>query len=149
MERADWLLLYLGLPTDENVPPKALDPIRVMKGMFLFVRESGGDVAGLYSFEPYHYGPCSFELYGDLDELEAQGLIETQPSPGATWSLYRLTVAGVERFDSLLKTAPRALVERLRDVKAFVVARNFLQLLRDVYRKYPEFSVNSIVTFPH
>ena len=148
MERADWLLLYLGLPTDENVPPKPLDPIRVMKGMFLFVQEGGDEAAGLYFFEPYHYGPCSFDVYGDLDELQAQGLIETEASPGATWSLYRLTPDGVERFGRLLKTAPPRLVDRLRQAKAFVLARTFLQLLRDVYRKYPEFSVNSIVTLP-
>jgi len=126
---------------------KPIDPIRIMKGMFLFVQEGGNEVRDLYAFEPYHYGPCSFDLYRDLESLEAVGLVKREPVPGLGWSYLVPTLKGLEEARRISDNAPQQLVTAMKDRKSFVTSLSFLQLLREVYRRYPTFATRSIVSF--
>ena len=101
MNRRDWLMLLLGFKgTGDTV---ALDPVRVQKGMFLLAQEGGIPEDERYTFEPYHYGPYSFELKRDLNELVRSGLAAAHPVSGYSWHRYHLTKAGIEQARALAR----------------------------------------------
>lgn len=146
MERQDWLLVYVGL-TLPGEGPAEIDPIRIMKGMFLFSQEAGSKLGNFYQFEPYHYGPCSFDIYRDLDSLEAASLIRRTQATGQLWSYAEPTASGAEQASELAKSAPTDLMALLVEQKKFVMSLPFAALLRAVYEKHPRFATRSIVSF--
>ncbi|MDO8750151.1 MAG: hypothetical protein Q7K03_03275 [Dehalococcoidia bacterium] len=146
MERKDWLLLYLAVPFTE--PPQPIDPIRIMKGMFLFAKKAGQPPVETYEFEPYMYGPCSFQIYRDKDELQLQGFLEPLLLPGQTWNLVRITSAGLSRAKQLAQVADKAALLHLETIKRQVMSLSFLDLLRTVYGEFPAYAVNSVVPSP-
>ena len=81
--RWELLLLFLGTGKAAN---QELDPVRIMKGMFLLEKE-GALEPHSYDFEPYDYGPFSIALYNDLDLLEGKELIERLPKTRAELEL--------------------------------------------------------------
>src|SRR5262249_47624999 len=134
MTQRDWLILLLGLRGRRGA---AMDPVRVQKGMFLFAQEAGVPASEQYRFEPFHYGPYSFELRRDLDDLVKEGVVGTRPVPGYSWARYALTRAGAERARDLISAAPRPALATLYAIKQRITSRSFNALLREVYREYP------------
>lgn len=57
MKKRDWLLLFMGLPVPGQPELPALDPVRVMKGMFLLRQQAPLPPNEAYDFIPYLYGP--------------------------------------------------------------------------------------------
>ena len=133
MEPKDWLLLLLE---------KELDPIRIQKGMFLFAEESGAPKGETYDFQPYNWGPCSFEIYDDLDILHRDGLIERRPVSGKSWYRYQVTDAGRVLMPSISRRNATA-SGYLREIKASIKKASFNDLLSNVYEKYPEYATRS------
>ena len=133
MDRKDWLLLLL----DEE-----LDPIRIQKGMFLFAKESGARDRELYEFVPYNWGPCSFDIYDDLDSLHRDGLIERRPVPGKSWYKYQISPAGRD-FTSTLRLPKGDSLDYLGKIKSAITRASFNRLLDNVYKRYPEYAINS------
>ncbi|MBI4234199.1 MAG: hypothetical protein HY686_07155 [Chloroflexi bacterium] len=142
MRPRDWLLLYMHL---ESPHQDRLDPIRIMKGLFLFAQEGGLPSEETYQFVPYAYGPCSFDIYDDLRALQEEGLIEGQRPLGATWLRYHVTIRGNEKAATLLATAPPEKIKTLDSIKEQVMSKSFLGLLRFVYAKYPAFATSSVL----
>ena len=87
MVKRDWLLLYLALPSTPNGDVLPIDPIRIMKGMFLFAMEEPVGPEERYKFVAYSYGQCSFKIYRELDGLEQDGYIHSSALPGRTWPI--------------------------------------------------------------
>ena len=79
MEQRDWLLMAIG---------DHIQPIQIQKTMFKFAMESNAPKDEIYDFEPYNWGPCSFEIYDDLSKLRAEGFVEAVRT-GRGWSTYR------------------------------------------------------------
>jgi hypothetical protein len=121
---------------------RPLDPVRIMKGMFLTSKEAGLPAALSYSFVPYSYGPCAFKIYDDLDALAAENLVEKR-DVGARWPVYVATVQGKREADRVVDLKPK-LNEKVRGFRDFVSTRNFKTLLREVYAKYPSYARNSV-----
>jgi hypothetical protein len=145
MKREDFLLYFLGHPHRDGGVWVA-DPVRVMKGMFLLTMEcSALRPDQKYEFKPYHYGPFSVQVYHDVDALVAQGLVKTQASAGHTWSSYVATGAGAGRAREIGTELRPEIKQDIERIRAEVAAPSFLGLLRDVYRRYPEYSVRSII----
>src|SRR5262245_12129268 len=71
-----------------------LDRIRLMKTLFLAWYRNGCPETGPFTFEPYLYGPCAFDLYTVLEDLERRGLIAQAPHTSSRWARYHLTEAG-------------------------------------------------------
>ncbi|HUQ78582.1 MAG TPA: hypothetical protein VM427_06905 [Patescibacteria group bacterium] len=145
MDRDDWLLLFLAQPALNGRHVAPMEPLKVMKGMFLVTRRGGPSLSDLYEFEPYDYGPFTRDIYRDLDSLRDDGLVAEAAVPGRSWRTYRPTEAGIERALALQKVADAAERTTLDDAHRFVATRTFLRLLRDIYAAYPDFAVNTVV----
>lgn len=140
MERWELLLLFLGF---DGVVNRRIDPVRIMKGMFL-LEKHGGLIGHSYHFEPYDYGPFSIFVYRDLELLEAKGLIERVPSPGRNWSYVRLTEEGGSAVTELKKKATAQQLELISEVYNQVWGKGFAELLRYIYKEYPEYAGKSV-----
>jgi uncharacterized protein len=127
--------------------PRGLDPVRLQKAMFLFAQEADAPAEQKYDFGPYNYGPMSRDIYADVDELVAQGLVERTPVEGQSWSRYRPTSRGVDAGRALLGQAmtrhPDA-AKHLFETKQSVASRTFESLLEDVYARYPDYATRSV-----
>jgi len=139
MNRRDILLCFIALPEGK---PNVLSPIQIMKGMFLIKREL--NISNFYEFEPYLYGPCSFEVYRDLEQLTRENLIISLPSFRG-WNFYMISSKGMIKFKELSKSMDKDFLEELKRIKRLVMGKSFLGLLKYVYERYPEFAVNSII----
>lgn len=121
-----------------------LDRIRLMKTLFIVWYRSGKREQGPFFFEPYLYGPCSFEVYRELDKLQAQGLIVQAPDPIPQSSRYHLTATGkraAERAAQLL--GPKLSLE-LQETARWSAGLSFRNLLDSVYSEAPEFATRSV-----
>lgn len=140
MERWQVLLLFLGTGKAAN---QELDPVRIMKGMFLLEKQ-GGLEKHSYNFEPYDYGPFSISLYSDLDLLEGKELIERLPRLGRNWSYVRVTDEGRKLANSLEERAKPEELQLILKVHSEVLDKTFAELLRHIYEKYPEYAGRSV-----
>jgi len=140
MERWQFLLLFLGTG---KAADRILDPVRIMKGMFLLERY-GGLREHSYDFEPYDYGPFSISLYSDLDLLEGKELIERIARPGRSWSSVRVTDEGRKLAGSLEEQAKPEELESISKVHSEVLDKTFADLLRHIYEKYPKYAGRSV-----
>jgi hypothetical protein len=134
MDKQDWLLTAIG---------DKIEPIQLQKTLFKFAQESGAPSSEAYSFVPYNWGPCSFDIYGDLSNLRLRGLIESVPT-GRGWNTYRLTDTGRRQVLANKSKARPDLTEHLHQAREYVVGRHFEKLLQDVYRDYPEYATESL-----
>ena len=135
MKREDWLLVLV----DDDI-----DPIRIQKGMFLFAMESSAPPDEKYDFRPYNWGPCSFDIYDDLDTLVETGLVSRQPVPGARWHKYGQTPAGQKRSEALLRDADPMVAAQMQKIAGSVTSKSFDKLLEAVYSEYPDYATRSM-----
>ncbi len=143
--RQKTLLAFLGSDAEQE-----LNPIRVMKGLFLISQETPKDwldTGARYEFVPYHYGPCSFPIYDDLDCLQRLGYVKTMEVPGRSWKYYTLSAEGVSVANAVIKEFRPELRKYLKDVRAFVARLSVRQLLDVIYKAYPSLATNSIFKF--
>lgn len=131
--------------------PQSVDPVRIMKGLFLFtqaVREIR--VAGdheLFDFEPMQYGPCATDVYSALDRFVLTGEVRPTPVPGETWSQFEATESGVAKAKAIAERGPSDAVLYLRQLREWCDNHSFTSLLRAVYARYPDFAAASVL--PH
>jgi hypothetical protein len=127
--------------------PKVLDPIRIMKGIFIFTMES--PLAWLpqesrYQFVPYSYGPYSRQIDADLNRLKLQGLLTSSQAAGRNWDYYSLTEQGTATALELKRTLDPKALAYLHRVREFVLSLSFRKLLDSVYERYPAYAVKSV-----
>ena len=120
-----------------------LDRVRLMKTMFLVWHRSGRPSTGPFSFEPYLYGPCAFDLYSALDKMELEGLLIQAPHPINRWAPYHLTDAG-KTFLKSMKVIDAATKKVIREVADWAAGQSFHSLLDSVYREAPDFATRSV-----
>lgn len=115
---------------------KPMSPLQVMKALFLYAQEE--KPKDFYKFIPYLYGPCSFDVYSDLELLENGGLITTVPTHRG-WSFFGITSEGEKDLIEDTK-----ITQKLDEIKKLILSKSFIELLKYVYSKYPQFAKNSI-----
>lgn len=157
LQRRDWLLAFLAVAPAGAAPTMqpaeaspALDPIRVMKGLFLFQNEDAPDVVsplpeGPYEFEAYAYGPFTAAIYHDLNELVTLGLLQSKPVFGRTYSRWSITERGAALAQAKVQEIAAERLRRLRHAKQIVLSKGFAELLRYVYERHPEYATESVV----
>jgi len=134
--KAKWILAIL------RIAP--LDRIHIMKALFLFQRRVG-EIPDYFHFEPYLYGPCSFEVYKVLATLEDDGIIIRPLHPMPQWVEYYLTRRGKKEADRAVNDIAPDLLQRLEEITKEVSQLGFYELLRRVYEEAPDFAMNSIL----
>jgi len=113
-----------------------------MKGMFLIKQEL--KIEDFYQFQPYLYGPCSFEVYSDLRNLINEGLVLGVPSIRG-WLYYKITHMGEEKAKEISLTFTEELIAGIENIKKLVMQKDLFELLKYVYQKYPEYATHSII----
>jgi hypothetical protein len=137
----DWLLLLLA------GAPEPIDRVRIQKAMFLFAERSKAPADQKYAFEPYHYGPFSFAIYPDLATLQGEGLIQAEVRGWTRSPSYSLTPAGSDRAATIKRAVPSPRLDLLAQLRTWVMQRGFSQLLKDIYKLYPEYATKSIFRY--
>jgi uncharacterized protein YwgA len=141
MHARDRLLLLVAL----DGAPQGLDPVRLQKGMFLDAKESGAGAEEKYTFVPYNYGPMSAQIYSDLEQLVAEGLVAENPVEGQSWSRYVPSEKGLEAGrDLLAREDSSEVAKNLHRIKKEVASKSFRALLEDVYERYPAYASKSV-----
>ena len=137
LQKKDWILLFL-----REAP---LDRIHLMKALFLLWYRSGRDIPNYFVFEPYLYGPCSFEVYSILDGLTKEGLLVQPLQPAQQWARYYLTTKGMRQAKKAGDTAGPETIGKIKEITREVSRLGFYELLRKVYTEAPEFAKQSII----
>lgn len=135
--KKDWILLAL------NREP--LDRIHLMKALFLLWKRCKQNIPDYFLFEPYLYGPCSFEVYDLLQKLLGEGLILQPLVPRQKWSKYYLTPRGAAHAKAAEKRADPVLLARLREIVDSISNLSFYALLQKVYKEAPEFTTRTVL----
>jgi len=146
MKPSDWLLLLIADADNPDVR-SPLDPVRIMKGLFLLAQEGTIPRQEQYDFSAYAYGPVAFDVYADIEHLCKAGLVSGAAVPGRTWSVYAPTAEGTERARALAAGVGHR-GARVREAREYLLTRSFVALLRDIYDRYPQYAVNTVMEFP-
>jgi len=169
LDQTDTILLLLGAETADPRQRFRCDGItRLEKLLFLLEHETSfkNEVAEPFTFEAYHYGPYSPEVYSAVDFLKAMRLVEEQQidigsgldaseqaealdsadinqgSPYVERQL-RLTEDG-KAVAKVLSTRVSPEGKRaLTEIKDRYGSMPLRQLLRYVYSSYPDFAEKS------
>jgi hypothetical protein len=126
---------------------EALDPIRIMKGLFIVCMKSPKEYFGgglPYEFQPYLYGPYSGKVYDDLARLEELKLIFKRLVPGQSWARYYPTPEGKKTAAMAIARYDDRLGNYIGSVYRYVQGKDFASLLNEVYKAFPDYAVNSV-----
>lgn len=138
--REDWPLIVLSLASDG-----VLTPVEMQKALFLIKQEAGKLVKGaFYNFVPYNYGPFDQLIYRDVDALVVEGCIALEVADHQRWSFYVITKKGEQRAATLHQQIDPRLRNYAAKAVAWVKSMPFPNLLREIYKKYPDYAANSV-----
>ena len=168
IEVDDAIVLLLGAPSDSLARRGRIDGItRLEKLIFLVEHET--DLRTLLTehadFEAYNFGPFSGKVYQAVDTLVAAGLLEdsaelassrddsweaekvvgTQPADPYATRNFALTDRGRKYYKALIAELPPLTEKLLEQFKTRFGALPLRQLIRYVYKKYPDFTKNSLI----
>ena len=137
MKRADLLLKIIAAADREPLTPAQLQKVafRVAMECSEYMPED------YYCFRKYDYGPFSAEIYQDAEQLEREGKIRTSIHPRGGWREYAATVRGT---NTELADIPDAVSSVIVDIVTWARSLTFQQLIREIYRMYPEYRENSV-----
>ena len=168
LEIDDLIVLLLGAPTSNPALSDRINGItRLEKLIFLVERESSFKelLAESADFEPYNFGPFSQTVYKAVGYLSSYGLITDTgiitSSTDDAWAQH--AVIGIERDDpyatrnfilseagkryyrALSEEIPQKLLDELAEFKNEFGSLPTRQLIRYVYRRYPDMTERSLI----
>lgn len=133
---------------------KWLDPIRIMKGLFLAQMEQDESEAGRvplvnppYQFIPYSYGPFCPSVYGELESLALNDEVEFQQIPGKDYRIWGLTDKGEQDAQELVASMGEDFRKRIEHARIIVCNKTFDDLIRYVYSRYPDYASKTIYRY--
>lgn len=137
MNRGD-LLLKIIVAADG----KPVTPVQLQKVAFLLGEEHRDEMPeDYYSFRKYDYGPFSAAVYADAEQLEREGLVTISINSRGGWREYSVTVAGIAAD---LYGIPDGVASYIEDTVQWAMRLSFQQLVREVYKRFPQFRENSV-----
>ena len=140
LTKKDWTLLALAAANGQP-----LSPLQLQKILFLLSQNLSSEVGPhFYHFIPYNYGPFDASVYSDAERLVGEDLVAACTVPGRTWMEYSATKQGIERAEQLKNEMSPVAQNYLPAVVQWTRSLTFTQLLRAIYKAYPQYSVNSV-----
>ena len=129
-------LVYFGETGDRL----GLTRTQLMKSAFLLSRECEAvPRAAAYGFVPYKYGPFSFSLYRDADNLQRDGYLSEDSSGGAFSippDMREQARREIDRLSSDVRIAIDDTVRRCSEIPQ-------RELLREIYSRFPWYASRS------
>ena len=168
LEIDDAIVLLLGAPTDNPTLRAQLSGVtRLEKLIFLVERETSlGELLNEDAcFRPHNFGPFSEIVYRAVGYLSGYGLIEDtavhSDSTEDSWEQiqaigsersdpyvtrdFRLTDVGLRYYEVLANNLEAALIRELSEFNDEFGSIPLRQLVRYVYRRYPEMTERSLI----
>lgn len=125
-------------------PGHAYAPVQVQKLFFLADENVSEEMGGkLFNFAPYNYGPFDAEVYHELEQIQAAGLLMIVGGSGGSRK-YVLTAAGQALGQTQLSMLPAPVSAYFERAAAWVKGLSFAQLVGSIYKAYPGMRANSI-----
>lgn len=122
---------------------EAHTPVQVQKMFFLLDQNISEKIGGpFFNFQPYNYGPFDKAVYEVLERLAKAGLVSFESQ--GSWRTYKLTVQGQREGERILSQLPAGVQDYIDTVSQFVRGLSFTQLVRAIYKAYPEMKQNSV-----
>ncbi|MGD2249837.1 MAG: DUF4065 domain-containing protein [Candidatus Methanofastidiosia archaeon] len=165
---SDLLLLLLYVPgASGEVGEPIIGITRLQKTLFLLVKETeiGKKFADELSFQAYKYGPFSSKLYDSINFLREMELIDTkhqkydaltqkieemeyeedyesvkEESEPETIEVFELKNVGKAMAEDIFENLDENQKNELEDIKKVVNSLPYLELIRFVYKKHPEYA---------
>jgi hypothetical protein len=139
MNASDWLLLTVAAAEGES-----MSPVQLQKTLFLMGKEVGARrlARPFYKFVPYDYGVFCADIYSDAEFLDSSGLVEI--TYGGRYKQYSATGEGLAEAAVLRESANDNAIEFLDSVVKWVRSLSFDELVRAMYKKYPETKKRSV-----
>jgi hypothetical protein len=91
------------------------------------------------------YGPCSFDLYRELDTAEREKFVTQAPHAVSRWARYFLTRRGENAAANARQKIDQPSLDLLRSVAEEFASAGFHDLLRRVYTEAPDFAIQSVM----
>jgi hypothetical protein len=140
MDRKDWTLLVINAADG-----KGLSPVQLQKCLFLLGQKLPTQVDdSFYHFIAHNYGPFDSSIYLDAKLLADEGLVNISQTTGTRFPIYTITSEGSEVARELEGRMPPHVTEYIKRLVIWSQSLSFEQLIRAIYKNYPEFSVNSV-----
>jgi uncharacterized protein (DUF488 family) len=118
-----------------NTPARSATKIQVLKWLFLLREEENiNEFGSFYDFLPYKFGPFSFTVYRDIEELENFGYINTDPN-----SIYLIENRNLFN-EFVLSDDVKISIGRILKQFGLITQQ---QLIEYVYKKYPWYAAKS------
>jgi len=120
--------------------------ISLMKSTFLLFKEklSEFNIPALSpNYIPYYYGPYSFDIDQSLYSLEEEGLIIIKGKRSSNKESFALTKKGQEKAKKIFDSLPEDFKDHLRSWRRGLDEMGNDGILKDVYKKYEEYTVKS------
>jgi type I restriction enzyme S subunit len=137
-------MVVLGLLYDKSERAPGPVPITaLMKYVFMLQMEANG-TRRFYHFVPYYYGPFAKQLYADLEELVAEGVIRVENDREEDQT--RITLTNGAKAADILATMPPDLAMDVRATIETYGGMSHKALLKEVYRKYPAYTRKSKIS---
>lgn len=137
MKRTDLLLKIITAAEGKPLTPAQLQKVAFLLGM----QCSNYMPDDYYSFRKYDYGPFSAEIYRDAEQLEREGKITIFINSRGGWREYAATVRG---FMTEIEDMPEEVSSFIVDKVKWARELSFQELVREVYKMYPEYRENSV-----
>lgn len=136
MKRADLLLKIIAAANGEALTPTQLQKVAFYVGM-----KFGSQLSDYYRFKKYDYGPFCVDVYRDAEKLERKGTVMISIHPRGGWRQYSATLAGVRaELNDIPDEISTYIVEKVQWARGL----SFQELVRQVYREFPEYRENSV-----
>ena len=138
MRASDWTLLVIA-----EAEGQYLEPVQLQKALFLIGKQAHADLGAdqFYEFMPYDYGPFCRDVYSDAERLAAMGLVRIET---ARYKRFSATEEGSQRAAALRDRLTANAQDYLRKVVSFVRDLSFNDLVKAIYRAYPEMKEKSV-----
>lgn len=139
LTKEDWTLLAIACAGESG-----LTPAQLQKSLFLLEKNSPRKISNFYQFKPYNYGPFDKTIYLDANVLASENLVKVNGVDGQSWSKYHITEQGLTKAKKLKSELDPPLSSYLERVVHWAQRLSFSQLIASIYKRYPEYKVNSV-----